>query len=561
MTLTGLAGLGFATDPEPEFVSINSDNIAVVTLQENNGLVLIDLASKSVSASFSAGTVDLKQVDTEEEGQIKQNAALSQVPREPDGVTWLSSDHFATADEGDLNGGSRGFTIYDKTGQVIYSSGNELEHLAARFGHYPDERSGNKGNEPENVVYGQFGNEQFLFVNSERSNLVFVYDVRDPASPKYVQALPAGVGPEGGVAIPQRNLLVVASEKDGRDDKMRSVVNIYQYGQGPAQYPTLQSLDRYDGTPIPWSAMSGLSAGLGEEGSHALYAVEDSFYKKNRIFKIDASKHPALLVQEIRMLDANDKFASISPSGEFSADDLAALINADKTVNIDPEGIARTSDGFWVASEGSGTVGDATRPVKSLNFLFKLDINGVIQDVVTLPDSLNAIQLRFGFEGVTVQKQYVVVAFQRAWGSEANPRLGIYSTMDKSWKFVFYPLDAATSQYGGWVGLSDITALGDGKFLVLERDNQGGLDASIKKIYKIDLGDLGKITDSQTVTKTLFKDLVPDLKKPGGMVYEKIEGMAVTSDGSVWIVNDNDGVDDNNGETQLLNLGTLWHTR
>lgn len=38
---------------------------------------------------------------------------------------------------------------------------------------------------------------------------------------------------------------------------------------------------------------------------------------------------------------------------------------------------------------------------------------------------------------------------------------------------------------------------------------------------------------------------------------EKIEGLAVTRTGEVYIVNDNDGIDSSNGETQLLNLGRL----
>jgi hypothetical protein len=48
------------------------------------------------------------------------------------------------------------------------------------------------------------------------------------------------------------------------------------------------------------------------------------------------------------------------------------------------------------------------------------------------------------------------------------------------------------------------------------------------------------------------------LKAPKGLVPEKIEGLAVTKDGYVWIINDNDGVKDNNGETQLLNMGQLF---
>ena len=55
----------------------------------------------------------------------------------------------------------------------------------------------------------------------------------------------------------------------------------------------------------------------------------------------------------------------------------------------------------------------------------------------------------------------------------------------------------------------------------------------------------------------LLRDLLPDLAAPGGLTYEKIEGAVVTASGDVYIVNDNDGVDDNSGETQLINLGNI----
>ncbi|MEM8915295.1 MAG: alkaline phosphatase, partial [Pseudomonadota bacterium] len=42
--LTGLADVA-GDDPEPEFVAINADNVAVVTLQENNHLALVDVAA------------------------------------------------------------------------------------------------------------------------------------------------------------------------------------------------------------------------------------------------------------------------------------------------------------------------------------------------------------------------------------------------------------------------------------------------------------------------------------------------------------------------------------
>lgn len=131
------------------------------------------------------------------------------------------------------------------------------------------------------------------------------------------------------------------------------------------------------------------------------------------------------------------------------------MINDDNTVNLDPEGIAVASDGgFWIASEGAGTVGDAERPVKSHNLVLKLSAAGTIERVITLPDSLNAVQLRFGVEGIAKSDGKLVVAFQRAWNGESNPRLGIYDLDINTWSFVFYPLDAVESPNGGWVGLS-----------------------------------------------------------------------------------------------------------
>ncbi|MEB3211796.1 MAG: esterase-like activity of phytase family protein [Leptolyngbyaceae bacterium] len=552
--LTGLSGVTVPEDPEPEFVDISSNNIAAVTLQENNAIVLIDLTTGNVINSFSAGTVSLANIDTVEDDIINQTSVLAGIPREPDGIAFIGTDYIATADEGDLDGGSRGFTIFDLNGNVVFTSGSEMDQIAARVGHYPEGRSENKGNEPENIEFASYDGTDYLFVNSERSSLVFVYNVDDPTNPVFQQVLPAGVGPEGGKAIPGRNLLVVASEEDSREDVIRSVINIYEFSDAPAAYPTLQSADGSNGLPIPWGAMSGLSAGPGD----ILYAVEDSFYKSNRFFTIDTSTTPATLTSATTIKDTNGVFAAVQPFGDFTADDLDALINDDNTVNIDPEGIAATDDGFlWIASEGAGTVGEASRPIESLNFLFKVNAtDGAIAEVVTLPDELNNIQVRFGLEGVAYDNGLLVAVLQRAWGTDPNPRVLVYDTNTSEWVGdYFYPLDAVESQNGGWVGLSDIAPLGDGRFLVLERDNQGGPDAAVKRLYTIRLSPT--LEDGDTLEKTFIRDLIPDFVAAGGLMPEKLEGLAVDENG-VWVINDNDGVNDNSGETQLLNVGNLF---
>ncbi|MCB1926231.1 MAG: hypothetical protein KDJ27_21290, partial [Gammaproteobacteria bacterium] len=52
--LTGLPGMFAASDPEPEFVDINRANMAVVSLQENNHIAIVDLRSAKVVKSFTA---------------------------------------------------------------------------------------------------------------------------------------------------------------------------------------------------------------------------------------------------------------------------------------------------------------------------------------------------------------------------------------------------------------------------------------------------------------------------------------------------------------------------
>ncbi len=564
--LTGIATL-YPSDPEPEYVAINDDNIAVVTLQENNHIALVDLASGKITRHFSAGAVNLDKVDLTDAprpNQVSFTQSQANRLREPDGVTWVSKTRFVTANEGDLNGGSRGFTVFSADGAVVWDSGNALEHLVARVGHYNDKRSDSKGNEPENAAAARFEGTDYLFIASERSSVLSVYDMSRPDVPAFKQVLPAALAPEGVLAIPKRNLLVVASELDDRAGLARSSLNIYQYQAAAAAYPTIQSVDRADGTPIPWSALSGLAAAA--SGS-VVYGIDDSFFRGNRIFEIDTATQPAQLKREIRITDPDGKIAALAATlpaakdaNAFDATDLAAMVNADGSVNLDPEGIALASaasgGGFWIASEGAGTVGEAARPVLTANLVFKLTATGVIQQIIQLPADVNAKQQRFGFEGIAEADGKLVVAFQRAWAGETRPRIGVYDLAAGTWQFLFYPLDAVASPNGGWVGLSDITAMGNGRFMVVERDNQFGPDARIKRLYRIDLTGQA---DGAVLAKTLVRDLLPDLKAPGGNVYEKIEGLARLANGDWLIVNDNDGVDDeaNSGETQLIRLGPL----
>ena len=71
--------------------------------------------------------------------------------------------------------GGRSFSIHDDKGGVIYDSGNLTEEIAAEFGYYPDNRSGNKGTEPEAIEYFKLKKRHFIAVALER-----VYNNADP---------------------------------------------------------------------------------------------------------------------------------------------------------------------------------------------------------------------------------------------------------------------------------------------------------------------------------------------------------------------------------------------
>ena len=43
----------------------------------------------------------------------------------------------------------------------------------------------------------------------------------------------------------------------------------------------------------------------------------------------------------------------------------------------------------------------------------------------------------------------------------------------------------------------------------------------------------------------------------GGFVVDKIEGLAITADGEMFVSTDNDGVDDSSGETFFWSIGKI----
>ena len=220
----GLAGIA-PSDPEPEFVDINDKGEIVVTLQENNHMVVLDSRGNVIS-DFDAGKVDLYDIDDTKDGYYMPVGSRQGVRREPDAVAWIDDDHFATANEGDYKlkrrgehkrGGSRGFTIFHKDGTIVYDSGNTFENTLAKAGYWNDKRAEKKGVEPESVTVGTYGGTRMLFVGAERANAVGVYDITDLSAPKLLQILPTGKAPEGLLALEDEGLFITSNEKDAKN--------------------------------------------------------------------------------------------------------------------------------------------------------------------------------------------------------------------------------------------------------------------------------------------------------------------------------------------------------
>ena len=335
---------------------------------------------------------------------------------------------------------------------------------------------------------------------------------------------------------------------------MRSTIMIYQLKRGEPTYPQIVS-DDVNGSPIPWSALSGMVAVPGQRDT--LLAVWDSYYSESNIFRIDASAKPAVITNSMTIQGGSG--------------------------NYDPEGIAIAPDHtWWIASEGNASD-------SRLNRLLQTDLTGNVIKEVSLPQVILDCRaastargtLGSGFEGVAVLPgnggaYKLLVAQQRGWdyttpdcedlddddgGLNANgqpnrTRIWIYDPVANTWGHIAWEL-APLPTYASWVGLSEITRTPDGSYVVLERDNRTGDFAALKTLVKADLNTDadGLISNSE---KSVY-DMIPDLKATNGWITDKPEGVAITSSGHTFVVTDNDGVEDWSGETWFLDLGGFQH--
>lgn len=193
---------------EPEYPVFSPDGSRVwISLQENNGIIVVDTASAKILNSFGLGTTT-HEADLDDNQHVSFSETLTAL-REPDGIA-LTQDgkYLLTADEGDTDpkasktrngpaGGGRTVSVFDAvTGDFVADTGNQIDAMAFEKGVYPESRSDNKGSEPEMLVSFIHGGIEYAAVGLERANAVALISLASPQKPTVVDI--AGIAPNSG---------------------------------------------------------------------------------------------------------------------------------------------------------------------------------------------------------------------------------------------------------------------------------------------------------------------------------------------------------------------------
>jgi 2',3'-cyclic-nucleotide 2'-phosphodiesterase/3'-nucleotidase/5'-nucleotidase len=140
--------------------------------------------------------------------------------------------------------GARSFSIWDAEAKQVYDSKNDFERIQltdfpsrynlSNTANDPDNRSDDKGPEPEAITTGVIRGRTYAFIGNERQGNIMIYDVTDPKAVRFASqwwnrdpnaapntAAAGDLGPEGILFIPASEspngqpLVVVANEISG----------------------------------------------------------------------------------------------------------------------------------------------------------------------------------------------------------------------------------------------------------------------------------------------------------------------------------------------------------
>ena len=262
LTLDTIVGLGFKDFnlPGNGFDASNQDNginiqnwpvkgayqpDAIDYYSVNNTSYLVT-ANEGDARDYDGYSAEVRMDDLTFDPTAFPNAATLQTNDNLGRLKTFTEDVIGDTDgDGDVDElyayGARSFSIWDQDGNLVWDSGDDFEqYIAANHPTFfncndglaseMDDRSDDKGPEPEAVTVGQIGNSYYAFIGLERQGGVMVYDVTDPTAPSFVNFIETydttsgtmtDIAPEGLVFVPAdeshngENLLIVSSEVSG----------------------------------------------------------------------------------------------------------------------------------------------------------------------------------------------------------------------------------------------------------------------------------------------------------------------------------------------------------
>lgn len=255
LEFTGSNGL----DPSDRDGGINIDNFPVFGLRQPDAIAAFSANGETfyITANEGDGRDDVNVEDIALDPTAFPDAATLQL-EENLGRLEVSPDLGDLDGDGDFDQlfafGSRGFSIFDSLGNLVFDSGDALEQITAAA--FPadfnsdndengsfDSRSNDAGPEPEGLTTGVVNGETYAFIGLERIGGIVVYNISDPSSPEFVQYLnnrdfsgnaeagTAGdLGPEGLVFLTAedsptgRPSLIVTNEVSGS-------TTVYDFGE------------------------------------------------------------------------------------------------------------------------------------------------------------------------------------------------------------------------------------------------------------------------------------------------------------------------------------------
>jgi predicted extracellular nuclease/2',3'-cyclic-nucleotide 2'-phosphodiesterase (5'-nucleotidase family) len=264
----------FTPDPNPEplvlgIISVNSNGLDASDRDLDGSNSTINIQNQPVFGLYQPDSIASYTVNgqtyfvTANEGDTRDYNGFSEEVRVSSVSYVLDPTAFPNATElklnqnlgrltvsnasGDLDGdgdfdqiqvpGSRSFSIWDSAGNLVYDSGDDFEQITAAA--FPtffnasndnndfDNRSDNKGPEPEGVTVGTINNRTYAFVGLERIGGVMVYDVTNPTQPDFVQYLNPrdfNLNPESGLTDSGPEGLTFIAASDSPNGKPLLVV-------------------------------------------------------------------------------------------------------------------------------------------------------------------------------------------------------------------------------------------------------------------------------------------------------------------------------------------------